>query len=536
MGIKEPLLDEERENALDLGLDLVVMPGLAFDRSRARIGYGRGYYDRFLQQYEEKYPGSKLLTVALALDEQIVPLVPMMSRSLRACRYSTWRSSNNAVEDLATSPITPVTLSYLLELGKTRNALESAKFLHNELPKRLARRVRALQKLPFIVGVNPHIKRVYQLYYDSFEILRSFPEPVDEVSQGEFSDTLSDLVASHQDVIPQLAKGFLECGKYMTKESAASFLDGMIHARIGIRVLAEHHIALQEDVPGWIGIVNTKLSPVSMLKSTSEYVQELCEMHYGTSPEFIFNGHVDTAIAYISVHLEYIFMELLKNASRATVEWSHKHGRSAHPKIEVTIGQGAEDISIRIRDQGGGIPAHEMLKCFEYSYTTVPKTELEDQNIFASQSRLSMQASVGGPIAGLGFGLPMSRIYARYFGGALELKSIAARGHAMMVELKNGETYNGHLDNCDNFMNINLREVVCTSPEGDRFWRLPEVYIRGNTIKYLRIPDEVIDMVREDREHRERGNKGGRGGGGGGNRGRGGGGGGGRGRGGRGGY
>jgi len=27
--------------------------------------------------------------------------------------------------------------------------------------------------------------------------------------------------------------------------------------------------------------------------------------------------------------------------------------------------------------------------------------------------------------------------------------------------------------------------------DGDRFWRMPECYIRGNTIKYLRVPDEV---------------------------------------------
>ncbi|KAK4739298.1 hypothetical protein R3W88_002995 [Solanum pinnatisectum] len=53
------------------------------------------------------------------------------------------------------------------------------------------------------------------------------------------------------------------------------------------------------------------------------------------------------------------------------------------------------------------------------------------------------------------------------------------------------ETYNGHLVNCDTWMNIPLREVICTSKDGDRFWRMPECYIRGNTIKYLRVPDEV---------------------------------------------
>ncbi|XP_050543446.1 U6 snRNA-associated Sm-like protein LSm4 [Daktulosphaira vitifoliae] len=73
-----------------------------------------------------------------------------------------------------------------------------------------------------------------------------------------------------------------------------------------------------------------------------------------------------------------------------------------------------------------------------------------------------------------------------------------AQNHPMLVELKNGETYNGHLVTCDSWMNINLREVICTSKDGDRFWRLPECYIRGSMIKYLRIPDEIFDMVKED--------------------------------------
>ena len=38
-----------------------------------------------------------------------------------------------------------------------------------------------------------------------------------------------------------------------------------------------------------------------------------------------------------------------------------------------------------------------------------------------------------------------------------------AQRRPMLVELKNGDTYNGHLVNCDNWMNINLRDVICTS-------------------------------------------------------------------------
>ncbi|KAI4110075.1 MAG: hypothetical protein L6R37_000208 [Teloschistes peruensis] len=58
----------------------------------------------------------------------------------------------------------------------------------------------------------------------------------------------------------------------------------------------------------------------------------------------------------------------------------------------------------------------------------------------------------------------------------------AAQGHPMLVELKNGETLNGHLVNCDTWMNLTLKEVVQTNPEGTAFFRLPEVYVRGNNV------------------------------------------------------
>ena len=52
----------------------------------------------------------------------------------------------------------------------------------------------------------------------------------------------------------------------------------------------------------------------------------------------------------------------------------------------------------------------------------------------------------------------------------------------MLVELKNGETLNGHLVSCDTWMNLILKEVVQTSPEGDTFHSLREVYVKGNNV------------------------------------------------------
>merc|ERR1712226_766807 len=74
----------------------------------------------------------------------------------------------------------------------------------------------------------------------------------------------------------------------------------------------------------------------------------------------------------------------------------------------------------------------------------------------------------------------------------------AAQNSPMLVELKNGETYNGILVSCDNWMNISLKEVICTSRDGQNFHKMGEAYIRGSIIKYLRIPDDVIKDVRDE--------------------------------------
>jgi len=248
----------------------------------------------------------------------------------------------------------------------------------------------------------------------------------------------------------------------------------MSRKRISRRVIAEQHLALTEtfsspwhfpDSPtsthDFVGEVFLKCNAREVVSRCGLEVAALASAAYGPStilPEINLSGHIDATFPYILSHLEYIIGELLRNSIQAIVEKTEK-GKTP-PPIEITVCEAPQHVIIRVSDQGGGIPRDILPYLWAFSkgprsnqrlenLHQVPKMAATLQEVRVShelphiKTSTSLSAELGHthpydsslsslssrpPNLRLGMGLPLSRVYAEYWAGNLELHSLEGYG------------------------------------------------------------------------------------------------------------
>ncbi|XP_042224119.1 3-methyl-2-oxobutanoate dehydrogenase [lipoamide] kinase, mitochondrial-like isoform X2 [Homarus americanus] len=349
-----------------------------------------------------------------------------------------------AIEAAAQKKSVRLTPSAILYHGRTDDettTLKSALYLQKELPVRIAKRVLAFRSLPFIVGCNPIILGVHELYIRAFNILNNFAPITSRDDEINYSRKLGELLDDHKDVVTQLAAGFRECRRHIKNEDlVAQFLDRTLTSRLGIRMLAQHHLALRENKPNYVGIINVGMKLKEVIERSCQFVSRVSSHKYGRVPLLKLSGHVNAVFPYIELPLDYILPEILKNAVRATIE-NHSEFEMLHlPPIHITIASNEIDFIIRISDRGGGIPHHLTARALDYNFTTANDTsnsEIDQQEgVFSNMMEAVNPNPAGGPMHGFGFGLPTSRAYAEYMGGSLEIQAMQGIGTDVYLRLK----------------------------------------------------------------------------------------------------
>lgn len=90
-GVKEPK-KEFRRRVNQKEIDLVIVPGVVFDKRGGRLGYGRGYYDRFLRSKSIRSRMSRsrqCALIGLAFDLQIARKIPLVKGDMKVDKIVT---------------------------------------------------------------------------------------------------------------------------------------------------------------------------------------------------------------------------------------------------------------------------------------------------------------------------------------------------------------------------------------------------------------------------------------------------------------
>ncbi|MGH0132867.1 UNVERIFIED_CONTAM: hypothetical protein FKN15_000954 [Acipenser sinensis] len=323
---------------------------------------------------------------------------------------------------------------------RSTNACEKTSFvfLRQELPVRLSNIMKEINLLPNRLISTPSVQMLQSWYIQSLLDILNFLDksPDDHSALRDFTEALVKIRNRHNDVVPTMAQGVIEYKEAfgqdpVTSQNVQYFLDRFYMSRISIRMLINQHSLIFDGTtnpahPNTIGSIDPSCEVAEVVRDAYESAKMLCDQYYLGSPKLEIeeiNSNCQKepiSMVYVPSHLYHMLFELFKNAMRATVE-THESSPSL-PPIKVMVALGGEDLSIKMSDRGGGVPLRKIERLFSYMYSTAPTPRIGD----------FQQA----PLAGFGYGLPISRLYAQYFQGDLQLYSMEGYGTDAVIYLK----------------------------------------------------------------------------------------------------
>lgn len=331
----------------------------------------------------------------------------------------------------------PLSIKQFIDFGLSACERKSFTFLRKELPVRLANIMQEIHLLPEHLLRMPSVGIVNNLYITSFEeILQFETSDINNDTLHKFCQALIKIRNRHSDVVEVMAKGVLELKEshdvdVQMENSMQYFLDRFFMSRVSIRMLINQHTLLFGGVLNGhsrhVGCIDPFCDVISVVKDAYENARFLCDQYYLASPELVVKVHngyeqsKEVRIIYVPSHLYHMLFELFKNSMRAVME-HHGSDSDSYPPVEVTVIQGKEDICVKMSDLGGGIPRSQTDHLFKYMYSTAPQP--------------SQSGSDTVPLAGYGYGLPLSRLYARYFHGDIVLLSCEGYGTDAVIYMK----------------------------------------------------------------------------------------------------
>jgi hypothetical protein len=109
--------------------------------------------------------------------------------------------------------------------------------------------IKELRNLPFIVACNPSMLEIHERCIKAFRNFDSFQKDIKDINtEKEFNILVFEMLEMNKDLLSLLCDGFKDTRRYIKNESfIKANLNKILSARLGLRLLCEHHIALNKQ-------------------------------------------------------------------------------------------------------------------------------------------------------------------------------------------------------------------------------------------------------------------------------------------------
>lgn len=109
---------------------------------------------------------------------------------------------------------------------------------------------------------------------------------------------------------------------------------------------------------------------------------------------------------------------------------TNRDNPSGYPPIQLTVSANETDVFFRVSDQGGGIPQDRYPGLWSYQARAPTGDFRHFSQVHRMPTSIDERANQAADLgqAHLGMGLPMSRVYAEYWGGELQVMTLEGYG------------------------------------------------------------------------------------------------------------
>lgn len=307
--------------------------------------------------------------------------------------------------------------------------VKAAQWTHRELKVRIAHRLNDFLFLPYKAMAHPSVKHVYEKYVSAYWMHEEIKEPTSLSAATAYWSALARTFDENKHVTRLLGRARNQLANLDPAMTPVldEFLNHFFESRIGTHLIGAAFLNDGPAPPGThkpAGVALFHLQPTNIAECVRQLCSSLSSSRLQGAAPLEVDGSAEASINYIPGHINVILREVLQNAMVATKKFYDSKGIDPEP-VRVKVHRGRLGVFVTISDRGGGIADMDRIWSWGQEggeeQDEVPLNSLDDWSEgFDDEPQATMVP--------LGFGAPLARLVAKYFGGDMQLQTLVGYG------------------------------------------------------------------------------------------------------------